>query len=330
MQSFAYGRPADMKETLVEGRVPDTVFLAGGTEFLNWLRLGIAKPARVIDISRLDGLTGVTRLPDAGLRIGALTRLNDVALNEDVARDYPVLSEAILKSASAQLRNLATVGGNPLQKTRCGYFRAEDILPCNKRKPGSGCSALNGLNDKHAIFGWSEACVATQPSDPAAALAALDAVYVTEHSDGGRRIKAEEFHTLPGDRPEIENTLRAGELIVAIELGGAAPHSAYLKLRERESYEYAIVSAAVALDLEGGRIHRARIALGSVAHKPWRLTETESALAGVATSNTSAIRNAIDASFAAAKPLSHNAYKVPLAKNAAARAIRLAAARTLS
>jgi xanthine dehydrogenase YagS FAD-binding subunit len=223
MQGFAYGRPADMKETLAEGGAPDTVFLAGGTELLNWIRLGIAKPARVIDISRLDGLTGVTRLPDAGLRIGALTRLNDVALNEDVARSYPVLSEAILKSASAQLRNLATVGGNPLQKTRCGYFRAEDILPCNKRKPGSGCSALNGINDKHAIFGWSEACVATQPSDPAAALAALDAVYVTEHSEGGRRIKAEEFHTLPGDRPEIENPLRAGELIVAIELGGAAP-----------------------------------------------------------------------------------------------------------
>jgi xanthine dehydrogenase YagS FAD-binding subunit len=325
MQGFAYGRAADMKETLAEGRVPDTIFLAGGTELLNWLRLGIAKPARVIDISRLDGLTGVTRLPDAGLRIGALTRLNDVALNEDVARDYPVLSEAILKSASAQLRNLATVGGNPLQKTRCGYFRAEDSLPCNKRKPGSGCSALNGINDRHAIFGWSELCVATQPSDPAVALAALDAVYVTEHRDGGRRIKAGELHTLPGDTPHIDNVLRDGELMVSIELGAPAPCSAYLKLRERESYEYAVVSAAAALDLEGERILSARIALGSVAHKPWRLAEAERALAGVALADALTIRKAIEASFSTARPLAHNAYKIQLAKNAAARAIRLAA-----
>lgn len=326
MQAFAYGHATDMAEALVEGGAKDTVFLAGGTELLNWLRLGIAKPARVIDIARLKGLAGITRQPDGGLRIGAATRLNDVALNEDVVRQFPVLSQAILKSASAQLRNLATIGGNPLQKTRCGYFRSEEVLPCNKRAPGSGCSALHGINDKHAIFGWSEACIATQPSDPATALAALDAVYVTQHKDGGRRIKAEELHTLPGDTPEIDNTLRDGELIVGIELQGAAPHSAYLKLRERESYEYAVVSAAVALDLEGDRILRARIALGSVAHKPWRLAETERALAGGAVSNTSAIRNAIDASLAAAKPLAHNAYKVQLAKNAAARAIRLAAA----
>jgi len=328
MQAFAYGHAADIGEALAEGGAPDTLFLAGGTELLNWLRLGIAKPARVIDIARLEGLAGITRLPDGGLRIGALTRLSDVALDDDVARDYPVLSEAILKSASAQLRNLATIGGNPLQKTRCGYFRAEEILPCNKRKPGSGCSALNGINDKHAIFGWSEACVATQPSDPATALAALDALYVTEHREGGRRIKAEDLHTLPGKTPHIDNGLRDGELIIGIELAGAAPHSAYLKLRERESYEYAVVSAAVALDLEGDRILRARIALGSVAHKPWRLTEAERALPGLAVSNTSAIRKAVDASFEAAKTLAHNAYKVPLAKNAAERAIRLAAART--
>jgi xanthine dehydrogenase YagS FAD-binding subunit len=328
MQAFAYGQAADVGEALKEGGSPDTVFLAGGTELLNWLRLGIAKPARVIDIARLEGLAGVERLPNGGLHIGALTRLNDVALHEDVARDYPVLSQAILKSASAQLRNLATIGGNPLQKTRCGYFRAEEVLPCNKRKPGSGCSALNGINDRHAIFGWSEACVATQPSDPATALAALDAVYVTEHKEGGRRIKAEDLLALPGGTPHIENTLRDGELIVGIELTGPAPHSAYLKIRERESYEYAVVSAAVALGLEGERIVRARIALGSVALKPWRLREAELALRGLAVSNTSAIRKAVDASFEAAKTLAHNAYKVPLAKNATERAIRLAAART--
>jgi xanthine dehydrogenase YagS FAD-binding subunit len=328
MQAFAYGQAADIGEALAEGGAPDTVFLAGGTELLNWLRLGIAKPARVIDIARLEGLASVRRLSNGGLRIGALTRLNDVALHEDVERDYPVLSTAILKSASAQLRNLATIGGNPLQKTRCSYFRAEEALPCNKRRPGSGCSALRGINDKHAIFGWSEACVATQPSDPATALAARDAVYVTEHKEGGRCIKAEDLFTLPGETPHIDTALRDGELIVGIELAGAAPHSAYLKIREREPYEYAVVSAAVALDLEGDRILRARIALGSVAHKPWRLTEAEHALRGLAVSNTSAIRKAIEASFAAAKPLAHNGYKVPLAKNAAERTIRLAAART--
>jgi xanthine dehydrogenase YagS FAD-binding subunit len=328
MQAFAYGQATDVREALTEGGAPDTVFLAGGTELLNWLRLGIAKPVRVIDIGRLADLAGITRLPNGGLHIGALTPLNDVALHEDVVRDYPVLSTAILKSASAQLRNLATVGGNPLQKTRCGYFRAEEVVPCNKRKPGSGCSALHGINDRHSIFGWSEACVATQPSDPATALAALDAIYVTEHKEGGRRIKAEDLLTLPAETPHIENTLRDGELIVGIELTGAARHSAYLKIRERESYEYAVVSAAVALELQGNHITRARVALGSVAHKPWRLTEAEHQLHGIAVSNSSAIRKAIDASFAVAKTLAHNAYKVPLAKNAAERAIRMAAART--
>jgi xanthine dehydrogenase YagS FAD-binding subunit len=328
MQGFAYGRAGNVAEALAEGEVPDTVFLAGGTELLNWLRLGIAKPARVIDIARLEGLAGIRRLPNGGLHIGALTRLNDVALQADILRDYPVLSEAILKSASAQLRNLATIGGSPLQKTRCGYFRAEAVLPCNKRKPGSGCPALDGINDKHAIFGWSRACVATQPSDPATALAALDAFYVTQHRDGGRRIKAEDLHTLPGDTAHIDNILRDGELIVGIELASPAPHSAYLKLRERESYEYAVVSAAVVLDLEGERILQARIALGSVAHKPWRLTEAECALRGLAVTNASKIRKAVAASFAAAKTLAHNAYKLPLAKNAAERAIHLAAART--
>ena len=325
MDSFAYGRAAGIEDVLAETGGPNTAFLAGGTELLNWLRLGIAKPERVIDITQLEGLADIVRLPDGGLRIGALARLNDVALNDGVARDYPVLSQAILKSASAQLRNLATIGGNPFQKTRCGYFRAEDALPCNKRNPGSGCSALNGINDRHAIFGWSEACVATQPSDPATALAVLDAIFIAAHKDGERRIKAVDFHTLPGDAPHIENTLQHGELIVGIELPAPAPHSAYLKLRERESYEYAVVSAAVALDLEGERISRARIALGSVALKPWRLSEAERLLAGVSANDSAAIRKIIDGSFGEAKALTHNAYKITLAKNAAVRAVRLAA-----
>jgi xanthine dehydrogenase YagS FAD-binding subunit len=325
MDSFAYGRAAGIEDVFAEAGGPNTAFLAGGTELLNWLRLGIASPERVIDITQLKGLANIVPLPDGGLRIGALARLNEVALNDGVARGYPVLSQAILKSASAQLRNLATIGGNPFQKTRCGYFRAEEALPCNKRNPGSGCSALNSINDRHAIFGWSETCVATQPSDPATALAALDAIFIAAHKDGERRIKALDFHTLPGDTPHIENTIRHGELIVGIELPVPAPHSAYLKLRERESYEYAVVSAAAALDLEGERISRARIALGSVALKPWRLSEAERLLAGVSANDGAAIRKIIDGSFGEAKALTHNAYKITLAKNAAVRAVRLAA-----
>jgi xanthine dehydrogenase YagS FAD-binding subunit len=325
MERFGYARAATLDQAIAAAVEPNTAFLAGGTELLNWMRLGIAAPERVIDINGLEPLQSIVPLPEGGLRIGALVRLNDAAQHESVMRDYPVLSQAILKAASAQLRNLATIGGNPLQKTRCPYFRAEEQLPCNKRHPGSGCSALHGINDKHAIFGWSEARVATQPSDPAVALAALDATYVTADRDGGRRIPATELHTLPGDRPELDTVLRPGELITAIELSQPSPHSAYLKLRERESYEYAIVSAAAVLELANGVIRRARIALGSVAHRPWRLSAAESRLAGLSPSDSDGIRAAIELSFAEARSLSHNAYKIPLAKNAALRALALAA-----
>jgi xanthine dehydrogenase YagS FAD-binding subunit len=325
MLPFAYARASKVADAIRAGHAPDAAFLAGGTELLNWLRLGIAVPRHVIDIGFIDGLNAVEPISGGGLRIGALVRLNDAALDPTVKRDYPVLSEAILKAASPQLRNLATIGGNPLQKTRCAYFRAEEKTPCNKREPGSGCAALHGLNEKHAIFGWTEACVATQPSDPAVALSALDAVLITEHRDGGRRIPAAEFHTLPDSRPEDDNVLRHGELVTAIELPAPAPHSAYVKVRERESYEYALVSAAVALDLDGGTIRGARIALGSVAHRPWRLREAEHRLAGLPVQNRERVRSVIDSAFADARPLAYNAYKVPLAKNAALRAIGLAA-----
>jgi xanthine dehydrogenase YagS FAD-binding subunit len=325
MTPLAYARAPDLVQALAAGAAPDTAFLAGGTELLNWLRLGIAAPARVLDIARLDGLDRIEPMTDGGLRIGALARLNDAAQHEAVVRDYPVLSQAILKAASAQLRNLATIGGNPLQKTRCAYFRAEEALPCNKRMPGSGCSARHGINDKHAIFGWTDDCVATQPSDPAVAFAALDAVFVTAHRDDGRRIPATEFHTLPDGRPERDHVLRDGELITAIELAEPAPRSAYLKIRERESYEYAIVSAAAALEMDGRAIRRARVALGSVAHRPWRLRAAEDRLAGISAQDREALRRAIEASFADARPLAHNAYKIPLARNAALRAIETAA-----
>ena len=323
MLPFAYARAGSVREAVAAGGGAETVFLAGGTELLNWMRLGIAVPARVVDVSRIPGLDRIAELPGGGLRIGALVRLNDAAQHAAVARDYPVLSQSILKAASAQLRNLATVGGNPVQRTRCPYYRAEEALPCNKRTPGSGCAALHGMNDRHAIFGWTDACVATQPSDPAVALAALDAQIVAESADGERRIPARAFHTLPADGPERHNVLRPGELIVGIELPAPAPRSAYIKVRERESYEYATVSAAVAVEMDGEVVRAARIALGSVAHRPWRLDASEALLAGTRIGSPQA-RAAVDAGFADARPLAHNAHKVPLARNAVLRALEIA------
>ena len=324
MHPFAYARPDRADQAFAIGADPGSMFLAGGTELLNWMRLGIVAPERVIDISRLTELERIESLASGALRIGALVKLNDAAQHPAVVRDYPVLSQSILKAASAQLRNLATIGGNPLQRTRCPYFRAEETLPCNKRVPGSGCAARHGLNDKHAIFGWTDDCVAVQPSDPAVALAALDAVIVTQARNGGRRLPAREFHTLPADGPERDNVLRHGELITAIELPAPAPRSAYLKLRERESYEYATVSAAAAINVEKGVIQQVRIALGSVAHRPWRLDEAERRLVGVRIGSAE-MRAAIDAAFAEARPLAHNAHKIPLARNAAVRVLHMAA-----
>jgi xanthine dehydrogenase YagS FAD-binding subunit len=323
MHEFAYARATSVADALAAADHGAATFLAGGTELLNWIRLGVAQPARVLDISRVGELEQIEALPGGGVRIGSLVKLNDVAAHPNVARNYPVLEQALVKAASAQLRNLATIGGNLLQKTRCPYFRAEDPLPCNKRAPGSGCSAYEGLNEKHAIFGWSEQCVATQPSDPAVALAALDAVVLTQSALGERRIPARDFHTLPGNHPEIDNVLEPGELITAIELTGVAPRSAYLKVRERESYEYATVSAAAVLEVDGDVIRRARLALGSVAHKPWRLDEAERRLPGARIGSADA-RAAVETAFADARPLQHNAYKVPLARNTVLRVIDIA------
>jgi xanthine dehydrogenase YagS FAD-binding subunit len=324
MRDFSYARATSRADAIALAVLPETMVLAGGTDLLNWTRIGIAEPARLVDITRIPGMEGVEALPDGGVRIGALTKLNDAAQHPLIRASYPVLSEAILKSASAQIRNLATVGGNPLQRVRCPYFRADEPTPCNKRVAGSGCAALHGFNEKHAIFGWTEDCVAVHPADPPVALAALDAVYVTENQDGGRRIPARSFNVLPSEDPTAHSVLRHGELIVAIVIPAPAPKSAYLKIRERESYEYATVSAAVALELDGDVIHRARIALGSVAMCPWRLHETERRLVGQKL-NSPAIEAAVEAGFADARPLSSNAYKIKLARNAALRTIELAA-----
>jgi xanthine dehydrogenase YagS FAD-binding subunit len=324
MRDFRYAQATSRADAIALARLADTMVLAGGTELLNWTRIGIVEPARIVDITRIPGLDGVEALPNGGVRIGALAKLNDAAQHPLIRAAYPVLSEAILKSASAQIRNLATVGGNPLQRVRCPYFRADEPTPCNKRVPGSGCAALHGFNEKHAIFGWTKDCVAVHPADPTVALAALDAVFITEDKDGGRRIPARSFNVLPSEDPAGHSILRHGELIVGVEIGGAAPKSAYLKIRERESYEYATVSAAVALDLDGDVIRRARVALGSVAMRPWRLDETERRLAGQKLGSP-AIEAAVDTGFADARPLSSNAYKIKLARNAVLRTIELAA-----
>jgi xanthine dehydrogenase YagS FAD-binding subunit len=324
MRDFSYARATSRADAIALAALPETMVLAGGTELLNWTRIGIAEPARLVDITRIPGMEGVEALPNGGVQIGALTKLNDAAQHPLILASYPVLSEAILKSASAQIRNLATVGGNPLQRVRCPYFRADEPTPCNKRVAGSGCAALHGFNEKHAIFGWTEDCVAVHPADPPVALAALDAVYVTDNKDGGRQIPARSFNVLPGQDPTAHSVLDHGELIVAIVIPAPAPKSAYLKIRERESYEYATVSAAVALELDGDVIRRARIALGSVAMRPWRLDETERRLVGQRL-NSPAIEAAVEAGFADARPLSSNAYKIKLARNAALRTIELAA-----
>jgi xanthine dehydrogenase YagS FAD-binding subunit len=324
VRSFSYARARSVDDVIAGARDGDVTLLAGGTELLNWARIGIEHPTRVLDIGALPGLDGIEVGEDGGLRIGALAKLNQVAMHVGIRSHYPVLAQAVLKSASPQLRNLATIGGNPLQRTRCAYFRSEDsTTPCNKRNPGSGCAALHGLNERHAIFGWNEHCVATNPSDPGVALVCLDATIVTEHPDGGRRLPMRTFHTLPDEDPAAHTVLRSGELITAIEIRRPAPTSAYVKVRERESYEFALVSAAAAVDLADDRIVDARIALGGVAMRPWRLKRAERDLIGLRAGSPAATE-AVSAAFGEARPLSSNGYKIPLARNTAVRALELA------
>ncbi|MCE7006189.1 FAD binding domain-containing protein [Kibdelosporangium philippinense] len=316
MKTVSYDRAADVSAALDALTTPGTQLIAGGTEMVNWLKEGIESPAHLVDISGLP----LTEISTSPLRLGALARMSDVAEHPAIA-DYPVLRDSLLRAASAQLRNMATIGGNLQQRTRCPYFRSDTFVPCNKRSLGSGCSALAGDTSGHAIFGWSESCVATHPSDLAVALAALDAVVVVQGPGGERRIPAADFHRLPGDTPEIHSELASDELIIAVEVPGPAPLSHYLKVRERTSYEFAVVSAAAVVELDGDTITSARIALGGVAHRPWRLTAAESALAGVSLSDRNALAEAVALSFADARPLADNGYKVTLAQRAAVRAL---------
>jgi xanthine dehydrogenase YagS FAD-binding subunit len=288
-----------------------------------------ASDDRLAYINGLPGMSGVEALADGTLRIGALARMSDVAADPLVRERYPVIAESLLFAASGQLRNMASIGGNIMQRTRCAYFRDGDGLPCNKRQPGSGCAALHGLNRNHAIFGWSDDCVATHPSDVAVAFAALDANVIVRGRDRWQAVPFTEFHRLPGSTPEQDTVLRRDELIVAVEVPareeGTASH--YLKVRDRQSYEFALVSVAAAVTADDGRLRTARLAMGGVAHKPWRLTAAESALRGVALHDLPAIGSAIAASFTDARPLAHNAFKVELAQRAVLRALVTAGGR---
>ncbi len=308
---------------------PSVAFIAGGTDLIGLMKDRAAMPARLLDINSLPGMTAIETLSDGGLRIGALARMSDVAADLRTRQGFPVIAEALLLSASGQLRNMASIAGNILQRTRCAYYRDDDGLPCNKRQPGSGCSALHGLNRHHAIFGWSDACAAVNPSDLAVALAALDAIVRVRGHRGEYAIPFADFHRLPDNTPEQDTVLGRGDLIVAIDIPACAESRAshYLKLRDRQSYEFAVVSVAAAVALDGKQITSARLAMGGVAHKPWRLSAAERAIVGVSLDDGDRLTSAIAMSFAEAKPLTHNAFKVELAQRAALRALRTAGRR---
>jgi xanthine dehydrogenase YagS FAD-binding subunit len=299
----------------------DVKFLAGGTNLVDLMREGIEQPATVVDITRLP-LTGIEMLPDGGVRVGALVSNSRLAADPVIRARYPVLAHAILHGASAQLRNMATVGGNLLQRTRCMYFY-DDVAACNKRAPGSGCGAIGGFSRGGAVLGASEHCIATHPSDMAVALLMLDAVVEVESVRGIRRVPVAEFHRLPGDTPHIETVLAADELITAVELPPVpvAANSRYRKVRDRASYAFALVSVAAALAVEDGVVTEVRLALGGVGTKPWRATEAERALLGQPATEE-AFRRAAEAELAAAEGGPQNAFKIELARRTIVATLR--------
>jgi xanthine dehydrogenase YagS FAD-binding subunit len=298
-------------------------FLAGGTTLVDLMKLNVERPDRVVDINRLT-LDQIEQLPDGGLKIGATVRNSDLAYHPAVQRDYSVLSQAILSGASAQLRNMATTAGNLLQRTRCVYFRDTD-MPCNKREPGTGCSAIGGANRTLAILGTSEHCIATNPSDMNVAMAALEATVHVRGVNGERSIRMQDFHLLPGNTPQRETLLEPGDLITHVTLPPPVrqSRSVYLKLRDRASYEFALSSAAVVIAVAAGTITHARVALGGVGTKPWRSTEAEGVLAGQPVAE-SLFRKAADAALRDARPQSENGFKVELARRCLVHALNLA------
>jgi xanthine dehydrogenase YagS FAD-binding subunit len=324
MRPFSYSRATEAgsaAQTVSANK--EAKFIAGGTNLLDLMKEGVENPSALVDISRLN-LSQIREL-NGGISIGALARNSDTANHPLVRQNYPLLSQAILAGASQQLRNMATNGGNLMQRTRCQYFY-DVAMPCNKREPGTGCGALEGINRIHAIFGWSEKCVATYPGDMANALYALDAVVKVRGSNGQERaIPINDFHRLPGDAPEKDNNLLHGELIQSIELpkNNFAAKSYYLKVRDRASYAFALVSVAASLEMQGNNVKQARIVLGGVAHKPWRVADAENTLAGKpATEET--FKAAATAAMKDAKGLKYNAYKIELGRRAIVRALQMA------
>jgi xanthine dehydrogenase YagS FAD-binding subunit len=326
MDAISYERASDVAGAVRAAQQPGAVFIGGGTNLLDLMKGGVARPVRLIDITHIGGLDSVTTLPNGGIRIGALVRNSDAANHALVREQYPLLSQAFLAGASAQLRNMATVGGNLLQRTRCGYFYDTAFTQCNKRMPGSGCAALDGHNRMHAILGASPQCIAVNPSDMSVALAALDALVRVSGPSGERTIAFADFHRLPGDRPDVDTTLQPGELITAVDLPPPlfSAHSHYLKVRDRASYAFALVSVAAALQMDGDQVQSARIALGGVAHKPWRANAAEQMLSGRPLSQAT-LKNAAAAALSGAQPRHDNAFKVQLAQRAIVRAVNQAA-----
>jgi xanthine dehydrogenase YagS FAD-binding subunit len=330
MHTFEFIRPKNSAEAVaVAARAKtaqqgaDIRFLAGGTTLIDLMKLNVEQPARLIDINRL-GLDKIEAMPDGGLKIGATIRNSDLAHHATVRRDYSVLSQALLAGASVQLRNMATTAGNLLQRTRCVYFR-DTAMPCNKREPGTGCSAIGGSNRTLAILGTSEHCIATNPSDMCVALATLEATIHVRGQKDSRAVPIGDFHLLPGDTPERETLLEPGDLVTHVTLPPPVPESrhVYLKLRDRASYEFALASAAVVITSTGDSVTRARIALGGVGTKPWRSPEAEAALVGQPASEAN-FRKAAEAALRDAKPQSENAFKIELAKRCLTHALRMA------
>jgi xanthine dehydrogenase YagS FAD-binding subunit len=321
MQTFSYEQPTTLDKAIGNsGR-----FIAGGTTLVDLMKLGVETPTTLVDVNELP-LAQVEVLPNGGLRIGAMVRNSDLAHHAEVLKSYPVLSQALLSGASPQLRNMATTGGNLLQRTRCPYFRDTTSGGCNKRNPGTGCYAIEGHHRMMAILGTSEHCIATHPSDMCVAMTALDATIFIEGAKGKRSVAIGDFYKVPGDSPHIENVLEPGDLITHVELPPPAGNKqVYLKLRDRASYEFALASAAVVANVDGGHIRSIRIALGGVGTKPWRSHEAETALHGKAATPAN-LRAAAEAALKNAKPHPENAFKVELAKRCVMRAVKMATA----
>ncbi|WP_340119902.1 xanthine dehydrogenase family protein subunit M [Pelagibius sp. 7325] len=333
MRSFHYERAQDIDAAVQSAADANASYLAGGTTLLDLMKLDVLRPSTVVDIGSLEDHFGSIEVNRSGLKLGALVRMADAAEHPEIRRDYPMIAQSLEKAASTQLRHMATLGGNVLQRTRCAYFRDPDTSACNKRVPGSGCAALEGLNRTHAVLGTSSQCIATYPGDFAQALIALDASVMVAGPEGPRSLSFEDLHVPPGETPHIETVLQPGELITSFSIE-AAPwtrRSIFLKVRDRESFAFALASAAIALDMDsaGGKVQAARIALGGVATRPWRSHEAEALLVGKPFSREQA-EMAAEAAFSGADPRPDNAYKIELGRRCLTAALCRAAAMELS